>query len=108
MLSLVSDCARSSASRIRLRRQGKVLDVASSSCRGLESTVVGMVQHRSERTVTQLLRHQQRLLGSSVEERTHLLAMQYKRTTTYASLWAQALADGDAMALDDDDDKCIR
>ena len=67
-----------------------------------------MAQHRQMRTVTQLLQYQQRLEGTSVEESTHLLAMQYRRNTSYALLWAQILADGDAMALDDDDDKCIR
>ena len=108
VVSLISDCTRSNASRIRLRRQANLLDVTNSSCRGLESTVVGIVHHRQERTVAQLLHHQQRLQGTAVEERTHLLAMQYRRSTLYASLWANLLADGDAMALDDDDDKCIR
>ena len=106
VVELHSFCTNKNGSLLLdLRKKVALQDVANSSCRGLESTVVGILQLRQMRTVVQVLQHQHRLQALSVDERQHLLATQYRRNSVYASIWAQMLAEEDAMMVNDDDNE---
>ena len=101
--SMITQCAQTGSSLHCLRTASVLPDIVGSSARGLESYAVEMMRHRREWTGKQLL-SKQRLLkqqGISVEQRCHILALQYSRNSIYASLWAQVLADCDSLVVAD-------
>jgi hypothetical protein len=112
VVDLISACTDVQASRHRLRKSRALLDVANSSVRGLEATIVTILEQRQTRTVAQVLQHQERLqtsnYSSATDESIHLLAVQYRRNSRYAALWAQIVADGDALVVEDENDESVR
>eukprot|EP00977_Amphora_coffeiformis_P006852 scaffold1501_cov158-Amphora_coffeaeformis.AAC.7 len=107
IIALVAACAKPQASREILSQHHGVAHL--SSCRGLESAVAGVLQHRQGRTIAQVLHHQERLRRTciNIEDRTYLLAVKYRQSTAYASLWAQILADGDVHVQEKEDDDSL-
>jgi hypothetical protein len=120
VVDLISACTdTATASRHSLRKSRALLDVANSSVRGLEATIVTILEQRQTRTVRQVLQHQERLQthesassgctsATLTDESIHLLAVQYRRNSRYAALWAEIMADGDALVVEDENDESVR
>jgi hypothetical protein len=99
--SMVSDCAQTGASQLCLRTADALPNIIGSSARGLETCTVEVLQRRRDRIRRQLMKKQNMLRKCNHEKRSHLLFMQYHDMTSYATLWAQLLADGDALVAAD-------
>jgi hypothetical protein len=122
VVDLISACTdTATASRHTLRKRRALLDVANAYVRGLEATIVTILEQRQRRTVGQVLQHQERLRThasaaskakcdlkctssamSLTDESIHLLAVQYRSNSRYAALWAELMADGDALVVEDE------
>jgi hypothetical protein len=73
-----------------------VASFVSGTARGLEQTLVPILQKRRRNTLHATLEFQDRVQRLSVDQRWDLIARQYKAHSEYASLWSRVLADGDA------------
>jgi hypothetical protein len=73
-----------------------VASFLSGTARGLEQTLVPLLQLRRKQTLRTTLEFQERVRRLSLDQRWDLIARQYKAHSAYASLWSRVLADGDA------------
>lgn len=73
-----------------------VASFVSGTARGLEQTLVPILQKRRRNTLHATLEFQDRVQRLPVDQRWDLIARQYKSHSEYASLWSRVLADGDA------------
>mmetsp|Transcript_14020 Transcript_14020/g.30641 ORF Transcript_14020/g.30641 Transcript_14020/m.30641 type:complete len:364 (+) Transcript_14020:38-1129(+) len=101
--TMVSQAAQSGANLVCLRTAPALTHVMGGTARGLETCTVEVLQHRRDHVRRQVLRKQHVLRqdgnnnSSNAEERARSLSLQYENLSRYASLWAQILADGDAL-----------
>ena len=103
----LSKCAQSDSSCVCLRTDDAVRFLMDESIRGLEDKAVSMLWCRKRRSIQALLESQRRLDATETatetdipsSRRAHLLALQYRRTTQYAAVWARVMGDGDAMCV---------
>jgi hypothetical protein len=81
---------------VTFSRDPAVASFVSGTARGLEQTLVPILQKRRRNTLHATLEFQDRVQRLSVDQRWDLIARQYKAHSEYASLWSRVLADGDA------------
>lgn len=101
---LLGLCARwQDQDRSTFSTDSAVSSFVSGTARGLEQTLVPMLQKRRMQALRATLEIQDRVESLSVDQRWHLIAKHYQHFSKYAAVWSRLLAEGDARVSDEKD-----
>ena len=103
---LADCCGRSDDAPLSLPVKHHMLGhLVVSSARGLEFETLRMLRHRQARAIRTVMETQERLRDQHTwTQRSHLLALQYRRVSAYSAVWARLLATGDELYREEEEE----